>query len=64
MIAVQLYTIRTMLQDPSRLGGILGDDGQHAGMQAHLGLVDGDECRRFGAGEDREQEEEPQRPIG
>ena len=24
MIAVQLYTIRTMLQDPSRLGGILG----------------------------------------
>ena len=24
MIAVQLYTIRTHLQDPSRLGGILG----------------------------------------
>ena len=24
MIAVQLYTVRSQLQDPSRLGGVLG----------------------------------------
>ena len=47
-----------------RFGSVFGDDRQHSGAQPHLGLIDGDERRRFGAGEHREQEEEAQPPIG
>ena len=57
MIAVQLYTLRSLLDDPARLGGILGrirEIGYEAVEVAGLGpkTVDrfGDELRRSGLG--------------
>ena len=49
MIAVQLYTLRTQLQDPSRLGGVLGRLREIGYRAVEVAGVGPDAIGRFGA---------------